>query len=340
MTTTAKNRRWTLGSRPEGPVETSNFKRDEVDVPDLRDGDVLIRIRFVAFEPAMSGWMRELPSYVPPVALGAVMRASASGIVVASRHDGFSAGDRVTGLLGWQDYAVVAPRTVSLRKIPGGVSLSAALSVFGITGLTAYFGMLDIGQPRAGHTVLVSGAAGATGSVAGQIAKRLGCRVVGIAGGEAKCRWLTEEAHFDAAIDYKREDLRRRVGELCESGVNVFFDNVGGDPLEAALAHLAERGRIVLCGAISRYNAATVPSGPANYPMLIIRRGTMQGFIVLDHLARAREALAELKRWVDTGEIVYREDVAHGFDEIPQTFLRLFTGANQGKQLLELDEPA
>ena len=223
--------------------------------------------------------------------------------------------------------------------VPPGIPLTWPLSVLGITGLTAYFGLLDIGEPKAGETVLVSGAAGATGSIAAQIARVKGCRVIGVAGGPQKCAWLRDEARLDGAIDYKSEDVRARVKALCPDGVDVFFDNVGGEILEAALAQLARFGRIVVCGAISRYNASGPPSGPRNYTNLIIKRGKMQGFIVLDYAKRFREAQAALLQWVGSGEIVFREDVQEGFERAPETFLRLFSGANQGRQLLKVAEP-
>ena len=331
------NRQWVLARRPQGAVQTTDFERKEDSVPALEDGQVLVRNRFVSFDPAMRGWMTDQKSYLPPVEIGAVMRASTAGEVVESKSPEFSKGDNVMGLGGWQEFCVSDPKSGSLRKIPEGITMEQSLSVFGITGLTAYFGMLDIGEPKEGDVVLVSGAAGATGSVAGQIAKLKGAaKVVGIAGGPGKCRWLTEEAHFDAAIDYKAEDLGARVRELCPQGIDVYFDNVGGDPLEAALANIRRHARIVLCGAVSRYNAEVLPPGPRNYTNLLIQRGKMQGFIVLDHLHRAPSAITELAGWVNAGKIAYRVDVQEGFERIPETFLRLFTGANFGKQLLRL----
>jgi hypothetical protein len=221
-------------------------------------------------------------------------------------------------------------------KIPAGVPPTWTLGVLGITGITAYFGMLDLGKPKAGETVVVSGAAGATGSVAGQVAKLQGARVVGIAGGPSKCAWLTKEAHFDAAIDYKHDDVAARLRELCPKGVDVYFDNVGGEILDAVLGQIAQRARVVLCGGISGYNEATPPPGPRNLMNLVIQRGRMEGFIVIDYAARFGEAIAKLSEWVQSGAIVHQEDVQRGLEHAPRTLLRLFTGANTGKQLLQL----
>ena len=224
------------------------------------------------------------------------------------------------------------------RKLPPGIPLTPSLGVLGLNGITAYFGLLDLGKPVEGETVVVSGAAGATGSVAAQIAKLEGCRVIGIAGGPEKCGWLLEEAGLDAAIDYKSDDVGRRLDALCPDGVDVYFDNVGGDTLDAVLAGIALRARIVLCGAISRYNAIEPPPGPKNLMNLVIQRGRMQGFIVLDYASRFDEATRALARWVQEGKIRYLEDIQHGFENAPSTFRRLFEGKNQGKQLLEIGE--
>jgi NADPH-dependent curcumin reductase CurA len=249
-------------------------------------------------------------------------------------------GTLVQGLLNWQEYSIGDPKSlIPPTALPAGTPPNLALSVFGTTSLTAYFGLLDVGRPQPGDTVLVSGAAGATGSVVAQIARLKGCRVVGIAGGEEKCEWLRSACKVDAVIDYKKESLQQRIGELCPAGVNVFFDNVGGDTLEAAIAHMADFGRIVLCGAISGYNDATPAPGPHNLMLLISRRLRMEGFIVIDYLDRVGEAIDALTGWVLGGEIAWREDMQEGFDNIPTTLQRLFTGSNVGKQLLKLADP-
>jgi NADPH-dependent curcumin reductase CurA len=332
-----KNRQWLLAARPQGMVKESDFRWNEAPVPEPADGEVLVRVRYVSFDPAMRGWMEDRPSYLPPVAIGEPMRAGAVGEVVSSRAPGFANGDLVQGTFGWQDYALArAAGPIPLTKLPPGVPPTWVLGVLGITGLTAYFGMLDLGKPKAGDTVVVSGAAGATGSVAGQIAKLAGARVIGIAGGAEKCGWLTQEAHFDAAIDYKGESVPARLGELCPKGIDVYFDNVGGEILDAALARLALRARVVLCGGISSYNASSPPPGPRNYMNLVVQRARMEGFIVLDYLPRFGEGVAALAKEVQAGRIAHQEDVQHGLENAPRTFLRLFRGENRGKQILAL----
>jgi len=327
------NRQWLLAKRPVGMVKESDFELHTAAIPTPGDGQVLVRTRWIAFEPAMRGWMEDRPNYIPPVAIGEVMRGMTVGEVVESRLEGYAAGDLVTGMTGWQEWAV---GDRGLRKLPEGSDPTLALSVLGLTGVTAYFGLLDIGQPKPGDVVVVSGAAGATGSVVGQIAKRKGCRVVGIAGGSKKCAWLTEKAHFDAAIDYKNEDVGTRLSELCPDGIDVFFDNVGGEILDAVLARIARGARIAICGSISRYSLEEPPPGPRHYFNLTAQRGRMEGFVVMDFFPRYDEAAAKLLKWVTDGSIVWEADVQKGFENAPETLRRLYTGANFGKQLLEL----
>jgi NADPH-dependent curcumin reductase CurA len=281
----------------------------------------------------MRGWIDEKPNYMPPVPLRDVMRGMTAGEIVSSNLPGFAPGDVVTGMMGWQEYAI---GDAGLRKLPQGVDPTLALSVLGLTGLTAYFGLLEIGQPKQADTVVVSGAAGATGSVVGQIAKLKGCRVIGIAGGADKCAWLTDKAHFDAAIDYKNEDVGARLDELCESGIDVYFDNVGGEILDAALGRIARGARVVICGSISGYNSEGSPPGPRNYYNIVQKRARIEGFVIIDFLARAAEAAADLVQWVGDGRIVWEKDVQHGFENAPKTLLRLYSGANFGKQLLQI----
>jgi NADPH-dependent curcumin reductase CurA len=273
---------------------------------------------------------------MPPVQIGEPMRAGAVGQVIESKAPNLKPGDLVQGLFGWQDY-VVAPGAM-LAKVPAGVAPTHLLGVLGVTGLTAYFGVLDLGKPKAGETFVVSGAAGATGSVAGQIAKIQGARVVGIAGGPDKCRWLVEKAHFDAAVDYKNEDISKRLGELCPKGINVLFENVGGACFEASLDHLAQHARIALCGSISQYNEKE-PQGPRNFMNLVVQRAHLDGFIVIDYVSRFAEASKQLATWVAEGKIVHQEDVQHGLENAPKTLLRLFQGRNTGKQILQIAEP-
>lgn len=332
------NRQWLLAARPHGMVGPDNFSYREAPLESLAAGQVLVRNKVFSFDPTQRNWMVDRPSYLPPVALGEVMRAGTVGEVVESKHPEFSVGNLVQTTGGWQDFAVVAPGQgpMGLTKLPEGVSPELMLSVLGITGLTAYFGMLELGEPKAGETVLVSGAAGATGSVAGQIARIKGCRVVGIAGGSRKCDWLKEQAGFDEVIDYKSEDVAQRIAETCPEKWDVFFDNVGGPILEAALNHLNLYSRIVLCGGIANYNAIDPVPGPNNLMNLVTNRGRMQGFIILDYLPRALEAVEALLGWVGAGELAYEVDVQKGFENIPKTLQRLYTGENFGKQLLRL----
>ncbi len=327
------NRQWRLRKRPVGMLQESDFELVNQPIPQPDQGQVLVRTRFLSMEPAMRRWLDDVPNYMPPVEIGAVMRGTSVAEVVASRLDGYSPGDRVTGMTGWQEYAL---GDAGLRKLPDGTDPTLALSLLGVTGITAYFGLLEIGQPKEGDTVVVSGAAGATGSVVGQIARIKGCRAIGIAGGAKKCAWLTEKAGFDAAIDYKSEDVGERLSDLCPDGIDVFFDNVGGDILDEALARISRGARVVICGSISRSNLEGKPPGPANYYNLVAQRGRMQGFVVLDFLGRAGEAIADLSRWAGEGRLVWEVDVQKGFENAPKTLLRLYSGANFGKQLLEL----
>lgn len=337
------NRQWVLKERPSGMIGPEHFEMvtSPLPSPDLDAGQALIKTLVLGFDPAMRGWVEDTRSYLPPVPLGAPMRASGVGQVIRSSNPDYPEGRLVQGLLNWQEYCIADPASsIPLQLLPEGVPPNMALSVFGTTSLTAYFGLLDIGRPKAGETVLVSGAAGATGSAVAQIARLKGCRVVGIAGGPEKCQWLREACKIDAVIDYKNEDLHRRLGELCPEDVDVFFDNVGGETLDVALDHMADFGRVVLCGAISRYNDATRPAGPRNIMHIVTRRLRVQGFIVIDYLDRAEEAFTELAGWVMSGELAWREDLQEGFENIPATLQRLFDGRNQGKQLLKLADPA
>ncbi len=333
------NRQWRLAERPAGMIEDRHFRWVEEPVPDLRaDGQVLVRNLYLSCDPTQRGWIA-FDTYMPAVPIGEVMRSFAAGRVEKSTSPAFREGDLVGGLFGWQDYAVApAEGPAAPQKLLPGVPLELQLSVLGITGITAYFGLLDVGKPSPGETVVVSAAAGATGSVVGQIARIKGCRAVGIAGGKDKCDWLVKQARFDAAVDYKSEDVGARLRELCPKGIDVYFDNVGGDQLDLALANLAMRGRVVLCGAIATYNDKEPRPGPRNYISLLLKRGRMEGFIVLDYMPRAAEAVMQLFSWVQAGELANRVDVQHGLENAPRTLRRLFLGENQGKQLLKIAE--
>ena len=334
------NRKWTLAKRPVGMVGEHNFAFSEEEVPDINDGEFLIKNLYLSFDPAQRGWMEDRKSYVPPVGIGEVMRAGSVGQVIESNNPEFKVGDKVQGTFGWQEYAISDGKGIlNATIITEGASLTAPLSVFGITGLTAYFGLLDVGQAKEGDTVLVSGAAGSTGSIAAQIAKLKGCRVIGVAGGTEKCRWLTEEAKIDAAIDYKAANMAEVIPELCPEGIDVIFDNVGGEFLNTALININQSARIAICGAISGYNNETPAPGPSNYTSLIIQRARMEGFIVLDYMDRFPQAIGELMQWVQEGKIVYQEDIQEGIENAPNTLLRLYTGLNKGKQLLKIADP-
>jgi NADPH-dependent curcumin reductase CurA len=331
------NRQWVLASRPTGMVEPTCFELRSDDVPVPDEGEFVVRNLYLSLDPAMRGWMTDLPNYVPPVGIGDVMRGACVGRVDQSRHPDYEPGDLVLGVFGWQDYALSdGGGILPVTKVPEGVPPTVPIGILGITTLTAYFGLKEIAKPKDGETVVVSGAAGATGSVAGQLARIWGCRVVGIAGGPEKCEWLTGELGFDGAVDYKSENVRRRLRELCPDGIDVFWDNVGGAALEAALANLAMHARVVLCGAISTYNAAERPPGPSNYMNLLVRRSRMEGFVVFDYLSRTDEALAELLPLIGEGKIRYREDVRDGLECAPQALVDLYTGANTGKLLVRI----
>ncbi len=333
------NRQWLLAERPTGAIEDRHFRLVTTAVPALEaDGEILVRNLYMSLDPTQRGWISH-DTYLPAVAIGEVIRSGAAGRVEKSRSPDYAVGDLVMGLFGWQDYARVPSKGPGApTKLIPGVPIPLAMSALGLTGITAYFGLLEIGQPKAGETVVVSGAAGATGSVAGQIARIKGCRTIGIAGGKDKCDWLVRSARFDAAIDYKTENVASRLRELCPKGIDVFFDNVGGDQLDAALAQLAMRGRVVLCGAIATYNDDTLRPGPKHYMNLIIKRGRMEGFIVLDYMKRAPEAVMQLFSWVQSGDVVNRVDVLEGLENAPAALRRLFSGENQGKQLLKIAE--
>jgi len=325
-----------LAARPAGLPTPEVWEHTTEPVPEPADGRFVVRITHLSLDPAMRGWMNAGRSYVPPVGIGEVMRALGAGEVVASRHPDFPRGAHVTGIFGVQEYAE-SDGTGVLAVDPSVVPLPTYLAVLGMTGMTAYFGLFDVGAPGEGETVVVSGAAGAVGSVVGQLAKIKGCRVVGIAGGPEKCAWIVDELGFDAAIDYRTEDVGRALRTHAPDGVDVYFDNVGGDVLDAALARLRRGARVVICGAISTYNATERPAGPANYMSLLVNRARMEGFVVFDYADRYGEAAAELGSWLREGKLRSREDVVRGgVADFPDTLLRLFRGENTGKLILQI----
>ncbi|HTZ64544.1 MAG TPA: NADP-dependent oxidoreductase [Solirubrobacteraceae bacterium] len=323
-----------LAARPSGLPKASDWSFTEEPVPSPREGEFVVAISHISLDPAMRGWMNEGASYIDAVEIGAVMRAGAVGRVSASEHPGFAVGDHVYGALGVQEHALSDGNGV-FKVDPTLAPLPTYLGTLGMTGLTAYFGMLDVGKLQEGDTVVVSGAAGAVGSVAGQIAKIKGARAIGIAGGEQKCRWLTEELGFDAAIDYKSEDLRRALRQHAPTGVDLYFDNVGGEILDAVLTRLARGARIVICGAVSQYNSSDGVRGPSNYLALLVARASMTGMVVFDYAARYAEAMGEIAGWMREGRLISREDVLDGgVSAFPQALLMLFAGENTGKLVL------
>ncbi|MRW89518.1 zinc-binding dehydrogenase [Duganella sp. FT80W] len=330
------NHQFRLTSRPAGAVKRSDFAYAGEEVRALADGEVLIQIQYISLDPAMRGWMNASEnSYMPPVAIGDVMRAIAAGKVIDTRNAGFAVGDHVTGLLGVQEYAISSGQ--GLFKVdPALAPLPLFLGTLGMTGMTAYFGLLDVGQPKQGDTVVVSGAAGAVGSTVGQIARIKGARVVGIAGGADKCRYLVEELGFDAAIDYKTENVAAALKQHCPQGVDVFFDNVGGEILDTVLTQLAMQARVVVCGAISQYNSLEAIKGPSNYLQIMVKRATLRGVMVADYYPRAKEAITDMAGWIRAGQLKTREDVVPGLETFPETFQKLFDGSNNGKLVLRV----
>jgi NADPH-dependent curcumin reductase CurA len=330
------NRQFRLAQRPVGLPTADTFRYVEAPLGEPAEGQVLARVNYLSIDPAMRGWMNEGKSYIPPVAIDEVMRALGVGEVIASRHPQFAVGDYVNGALGVQDYYLGEPK--GFYKVdPTRAPLPLYLSALGMTGMTAYFALLDVGAPKAGETVVISGAAGAVGSIAGQIAKLKGCRVVGIAGGEEKCRYLVDELGFDATIDYKHEDVAAGLKRTCPKGVDVYFDNVGGDILDAVLTRLNFKARVVICGAISQYNNKEAVKGPSNYLSLLVNRARMEGFVVMDHAAQFPKALQEMGGWLASGELKSREDIVEGLENFPDGLLKLFSGENFGKLVLKVN---
>jgi NADPH-dependent curcumin reductase CurA len=337
-TLTDTNRQIRLAARPQGEVQPTDWELTEEPAGEPADGQFAGRTLAISLDPAMRGWLDDRPSYLPPVGLGEVMRANSVIEVTASKHPRYAAGDHVVGVFGVQTHVVSDGRgatKVDLSRAPAPTYLGA----LGMPGMTAYFGLLDVGALQAGETVVVSGAAGAVGSVAGQIAKIKGCRAIGIAGGPEKCAMVVDELGFDAAIDYRDEDVKKALRRHAPDGIDIYFDNVGGEILDAALANLAMRARVVICGAISQYQAGRV-QGPSNYMSLLVKRARMEGFLVFDYAARYREAAAELATWIGDGRLKVKEHVVRGtIDDFPATLQMLFRGENVGKLVLELEGP-
>ena len=331
MTSAAQIR---LIKRPEGLPQDDVWEKTEDAPRELEDGEIIVEVEYVSIDPAMRGWINDTRSYVPPVGLGEVMRAGGVGKVTASKSDKIAVGDTVLGTTGVQTHYVgtamgftkIMPELAPAPKFLGGL---------GMPGMTAYFGLLDVGQPKEGDTVLVSGAAGAVGSVVGQIAKIKGCRVVGIAGGKEKCDMVVEKYGFDACIDYRSEDVPKALKAACPDRVDVYFDNVGGETLEQALVRIAMHGRIVLCGAISQYNNSAM-AGPRNYMQLLVQRARMEGFVVFDYVSRFPEAITEMMGWIQEGKLILDEHIVEGIENFPEALRMLFDGRNKGKLVLKI----
>jgi NADPH-dependent curcumin reductase CurA len=328
------NRQWILKRRPVGDIKQGDLELVENPIPVPGPGQILVRTLFLSLDPTNRIWMSDMDQYMPPVQLGEVMRGGTLGVVEQSNNPNYKVGDVVNGLAGWQEYSIA---DAAQKMAKGPVPLPAYMSVLGMTGATAYFGLLDLGKPKPGETVVVSAAAGAVGSIVGQIAKLKGCRVVGIAGGAAKCALLQTELGFDAAVDYKAGDTRRALRAACPSGVDVYFDNVGGDVLEACLFNMNNHGRIACCGAVSQYDGAAPPHGPRGVPGLIVtKRLTLTGFVVMDFYAKREAALADLQAWVKSGELKVREDIMDGLESLPQALIGLLAGDNVGKRMVKV----
>jgi len=335
-----KNRQWRLAARPSGEVAVSDFQWVEEPVRPLAGGELLVRNAYLSLDPTNRVWMNAAPSYLPAVEIGEIMRGFALGVVEESRHDDFAPGDIVQGILGWQDYAISTGHAVS-KVLRLSVPLDAHFGLFGHIGLTAYFGLIDIGKPVPGETLVVSAAAGAVGSLVGQIGKIKGCRVVGIAGSDEKCSWITGELGFDAAINYRKGSVIRGLMRHCPGGIDVYFDNVGGETLDAVLRFINLKARIALCGMVAQYNTGKPLSGPSYLANAINQRARLEGFIVMDYYDRAEEAIDALAGWYAEGRIKYRVDIVDGLEHAPEALVRLFHGQNQGKLIVKIsEEPA
>ena len=331
------NRRLVLKERPTGMITERTTALVDTERPEIEEGQALVKVRYLSIDPTIRTWMDDAPGYLPPIGIDEVIRSGGAGEVVESRSSRYHVGDLVTGITGWQEYCVADEGLGAMAAAPPGIDLAVTMNVLGITGMTAYFGLLEVGAMTEGDVVVVSGAAGATGSSVGQIAQIKGASmVIGIAGGPEKCAQLTEELGFDAAIDYKSGQVSRQLHELAPRGIDLYFDNVGGEILDAALGNLAMHGRVVLCGAIAGYNDISGPAGPSNYLNLIIRRGRMEGFIILDYVGRWPEAQAEMAAWLEAGRLRHAEHIVEGLEKAPDALNLLFTGGNSGKVLVRL----
>jgi len=329
------NHQWQLAARPEGLIKETDFNWVEAGVPELQDGQILVRNLYLSLDPTMRMWATK-DTYLPAVKIGEVMRGGTIGVIEESRNPKFKEGDHVTGLLGWQEYAVSDGKGLNVLPNLPGVPLTAHFGLFGHIGMTAYFGLLDIGKPQPGETLVVSAAAGAVGSLVGQIGKIKGCRVVGIAGADDKCKWIVDDLGFDAAINYKTENVYQALKKHCPNGIDIDFENVGGEIMDAVLAQINLRARIALCGLISGYNATEPVPGPYNFANILVQRARVEGFIVLDYAPRAMECMTELGKWLMEGKIKYRIDEVDGLKGAPLALNKLFEGTNIGKLVVKI----
>lgn len=333
----AVNKQWRLKARPIGEPSADTWDYTESKLPVITDGQLLIKIEYISLDPAMRGWLNDAKSYIEPVQIGEVMRAGTVGQVVESKLEGFAIGDYVCGHDGVQSYAV-SDGTGLYKVDPNVAPLPYYLGVLGMPGMTGYFGLLKTGLPKAGDTVVISGAAGAVGGVVGQIAKIKGCRVVGIAGGKEKCKFLVDELGFDAAVDYKNENVKKALRKTCPNGVDVFFDNVGGEILDDVLTHINRHARIVICGAISQYNNTVPVKGPSNYLSLLVNRARMEGIVVFDNIKDYPIATKDIAGWIQSGELTVKDHIVEGIETFPDTLMMLFKGDNFGKLVLKVGE--
>ena len=330
------NKKWILKNRPEGLVKDSDFELITEELGEIQEGEILIKNEYLSFDPTQRMWLTDLPGYLPPVQIDEVVRAGGMGRVLESKNPNYKEGDLIFGMVGWQTHLITdAKEEDRFRLIPELLPIPTMLNVLGTTGITAYYGLLELAKPKAGEVVLVSGAAGATGSVAAQLAKEAGCHVIGIAGGEEKCNWL-KDCGLDTVIDYKNSNVHEELFKAAPNGIDIYFDNVGGPLLETVLFLININARVMLCGGISGYNATEPQPGPRNILNLVVQRATMQGFLVLDYLPKSQEAVEKLAGLVMEGKIKHLEDIQEGLENCPQTLNRLFTGENFGKQMLKL----
>ncbi|MGQ8363816.1 NADP-dependent oxidoreductase [Glaciecola sp. 1036] len=331
------NKQWRLKSRPKGEPSEDTWEFTESEVPEPKQGELLVKVLYISLDPAMRGWLNDAKSYIEPVQVGDVMRAGTVGKVIKSQHPDFAEGDYVAGYAGVQEYQITNGK--GLHKVdPTLAPLSTYLGVLGMPGMTGYFGLLKSGEPKEGETVVISGAAGAVGGLVGQIAKIKGCHVVGIAGGQDKCEFLINELGFDAAIDYKNENVKKALKAACPKGVDVFFDNVGGDILDDVLTQINFKARIVICGAISQYNNTTPVKGPSNYLSLLVNRARMEGIVVFDNAKEYPIAMKEIAQWIAEGKLKPKEHIVEGIETFPDTLMMLFTGKNFGKLMLKVGD--